>query len=255
MKKESDSFLLEICCYSAADVLIANQAGAHRVELCSGYEVGGTTPSIGTLIRIKSECDIPVYVMIRPRGGNFYYSELEKKIMLLDIEASLKHGANGIVFGALDKEGNIDESFCHSVMHLCGKVPVTFHRAIDVCNNYIEAVDFLAASQVKCILTSGRANKAIDGIKVIKEMHVASKNKIDIMVGSGVNSDNILSFAKIGITHFHSSASVIAKHHLPQHNYQIGFNANLHNNELSVVTAEKIGAMLTQLNIYDFSNS
>ena len=247
MLNNSTSFILEICCYSATDAILAHASGAHRVELCSGYEVGGTTPSIGTIANIKSECDIPLYLMIRPRGGNFYYSQTEKKTMLLDIEAALKHGASGIVFGALDAEGNIDMSFSRAVMNICDNIPVTFHRAIDVCTNYIEGITNLAELRVSCILTSGRQLKAISGLDNIQHMQATAKNRIDIMVGSGVQADNILSFAKIGITHFHSSASVLETHNLPAHDYAISFNANLHNNELSIVSAEKVKAMLAQL--------
>ena len=247
MLNHSTSFILEICCYSASDAILAHASGAHRVELCSGYEVGGTTPSIGAIEHIKSECNIPLYIMIRPRGGNFCYSQTEKKTMLLDIEAALKHGASGIVFGALDADGNIDLSFSRQVMNMCNNIPVTFHRAIDVCTNYIEGITNLAEFGVSCILTSGRQSKAISGLDNIQDMQAAAKNKIDIMVGSGVQADNILSFAKIGITHFHSSASMIEKHNLPAHDYAISFNANLHNNELSIVSAEKVKAMLAQL--------
>ena len=241
-------YLLEICCYSAQDVLKASSAGAHRVELCNGYEVGGTTPSMGSLKLAKSNSNIPIYVMIRPRGGNFYYSSLEKKVILKDIELALLNEADGIVFGALQANGNIDKVFCKEVFSLCQKTPITFHRAIDICHNHLQALDFLTHHDVENILTSGMAVKAIDGIQNIKNMHLFANNGINIMAGSGITDLNIIEFAKIGLTHFHSSASEIVKGNGTKD--IINFNASLNNDELSVVSEKKVSAMLQKLNAY-----
>ena len=241
-------YLLEICCYSAEDVIKASNCGAHRVELCSGYEVGGTTPSLGSLKLAKSNCNTPIYTMIRPRGGNFYYSALEKKIILKDIELALMNEADGIVFGALIDDGCIDKIFCKEVFALCQKTPITFHRAIDICNDYADAIDFLASNGVQNILTSGLAIKALDGIEILKSMHILAKNNINIMAGSGITEQNIIEFAKIGLKHFHSSASEIIK--ISDAPNIINFNANLANNELAVVSEKKVLAMLQRLNEY-----
>jgi copper homeostasis protein len=241
-------FLLEICCYSASDVLVAEQGGAQRVELCNGYEVGGTTPSVGNLILAKSLSEIPVYVMIRPRGGDFTYSLLEKKVMLKDIEMAMMNKADGIVFGALTEDGQIDKEFCKQIMTTCDGIPTTFHRAIDLCENPLEAIDFLASIGVQNILTSGGQIKAEQGIEQIGKMHDCAKNSIQIMAGSGVNAENILSFAKMGLTHFHSSASSIQLQN--SQSDKISFNAALKNNELSVVLQSKVEAMVKQLNAF-----
>jgi copper homeostasis protein len=242
----SDKYILEICCYSANDVVTAAEAGANRVELCNGYEVGGTTPSIGNLIMAKSLSTIPIYVMIRPRGGNFVYSSFEKKVMLKDIETAVMNKADGIVFGALKSDGSVDKAFCKEIINLCHKLPTTFHRAIDLCNDTYKAIDLLVNLGVQNILTSGAEIKAEQGMALIKKMNSFAQGKINIMAGSGINAANILLFANIGLTHFHSSASVIKKNGNQQN--KIGFNASLKNNELSIVSKENVIAMKKQLN-------
>jgi copper homeostasis protein len=246
--KKPLNYLLEICCYNAHDVLMAEEGGAHRVELCSGYEVGGTTPSLGQLIVAKSISKLPIYVMIRPRGGNFTYSNFEKKIILKDIEQAINNNADGIVFGALNPNNTVDKEFCKVVVGACGETPTTFHRAIDLCEDYIEAIHFLADIGVQNILTSGGQIKAELGIQQLRNMHNCAQNNIHIMAGSGVNADNILLFAQLGLTHFHSSASFINKKN--DEVDKIGFNATLKNNELSMVSKSKVQAMVQQLNTF-----
>lgn len=248
MSQINQKYLLEVCCFSVDDVHTASKAGAHRVELCNGYEVGGTTPSNGCLQLSKSCCNIPVHVMIRPRGGNFYYSLNEKKVILKDIESALNNKADGIVFGALNQDGTIDEAFCKEVISNCGNIPVTFHRAFDLCKNHWHAINFLTEIGVKTILTSGKEVKAYHGIELIEKIHEAANNKINILVGSGVNEENILYFAKKGITQFHSSASIIKKGNNDWDS--ISFNANLKNDDLSVVSHDKVAAMIEKLNSY-----
>ena len=233
--------------------MVAASAGAHRVELCSGYAVGGTTPSIGALIAAKELCKIPIYVMIRPRGGDFTYTENEKNEMLKDIELAISYQADGIVFGALNNDGTVDRKFCKSIIKLCKNVPVTFHRAIDVCSNIKDAITFLTSIGVKYILTSGTKTKALEGIKQIRNMQLVANNNIIIMAGSGVNEENIMEFAKVGITHFHSSASIIKSKNKPID--KINFNANLKNNEQAAVNKQKVEAMIEQLKNYFQQNA
>lgn len=241
-------YLLEICCYSLEDVITAEEGNAQRVELCNGYAVGGTTPSLGCLTLSKLMCKIPVYVMIRPRGGDFVYSALEKKVMLNDIILALENGANGIVFGALNEDGSIDKDFCKHVIERCDGMPTTFHRAIDLCTNTMEAIDFLASSGIENILTSGGEVKAEQGIAQIKLMHQIANNGIHIMAGSGVNAENILTYANLGLNHFHSSASVI--HSKSNINDKLAFNASLKNNEISMVSKSKVEDMVRVLNSF-----
>jgi copper homeostasis protein len=241
-------YLLEICCYSPTDVINAEKGGAHRVELCNGYEVGGTTPSLACIQLSKSLSKLPVYVMIRPRGGNFIYSDMEKKTMLQDATNAIQNKADGIVFGALTLNGNIDLEFCRSMKNLCGNIPITFHRAIDLMINPLEAILALAEIGISTVLTSGGANSAIEGVNTINAMHQKAPQHLKIMAGAGVNAGNILEFAKIGITHFHSSASEI--NGIPNGNDKLAFNALLKNNQLSQVAVHKVEAMKDKLNNY-----
>jgi len=241
-------YLLEICCFSPADVINAQKGGAHRVELCNGYEVGGTTPSLACIQLSKSSSNIPVYVMIRPRGGSFNYNDLEKMTMLQDALNAIQNHADGIVFGALTKKGNIDLEFCQEMKKQCGVIPLTFHRAIDLSVNPVDAASTLAEIGISNILTSGGASSAIKGIDTIEKMHEKVKHQIEIMAGAGVNAENILEFAKIGITHFHSSASEIISSQ--SSNEALPFNASLKNNQLSQVVVHKVEAMKKQLDSY-----
>ncbi len=243
--------MLEICCYSADDVYHAAEGGAHRVELCSGYAVGGTTPSLGVLQLAKTIVNIPIYVMIRPRGGNFTYSQNEKKVMLKDAALCIENNADGIVFGALNQDGTLDEEFCKQMKGLCAGLPITFHRAIDLCANPKYALAFLSDLGVQTILTSGAESTALQGIEQIKTWHEMANASLQIMAGAGVNSDNILQFAKMGLTHFHSSASHIIGH--GNMNDKIAFNASLKNHEISVVSKAKVEAMVEQLNSFFIS--
>ncbi|MCC6252062.1 MAG: copper homeostasis protein CutC [Bacteroidia bacterium] len=249
MKRVNTEYLLEICCYGAADVQTAYQAKAHRAELCANQYVGGTTPSIGDLQMAKKLCpDFPVYVMIRPRGGNFVYSNIEKMTMLNDAEMMLKYGADGLVFGALMPDGSIDKTFCKNMLSIESNISFTFHRAIDICTNKIVALDFLIEHHVENILSSGGKNKAIEGIDEIQRMIEFAQDRINIIAGSGINENNISSFIDRGLRFFHSSASVLVE----QNNYhgEINFNAQLNNNQWSVVSDKKIKNMLAVINAH-----
>ena len=247
-------YTLEICCYSANDVFTAEQAGAQRVELCNGYTVGGTTPSLGCLQLTKALSSIPVYCMIRPFGGNFIYSESDKKVMLKDAELCLQNGADGLVFGALNNNGLIDETFVLSFCNAFKSVPITFHRAIDLCVQPLEALPFLIDCGVSTILSSGGSAKAIDGIDLLNAMHKKTLGKLTIMAGSGVNAENIQEFAKIGLNHFHSSASNLTSLTTNFNDDRIAFNAAFKNSQQPQVDAQKVSELITILDAYFLAN-
>ncbi len=240
-------YTLEICCYHAADVYRAFKGGADRVELCSGYEVGGTTPSLGCLKTAMHLSTIPIYVMIRPRGGNFSYNKSEKQTMLYDAQVAIENGVSGIVFGALNDDQSIDREFCENMKKVCEKTSLTFHRAIDVCSNIPESVRFLDDLGVASILSSGSKEKAVDGLDNLVKMQHHIKKNLNIMPGSGVNAENIVKFAAVGFTSFHSSAS--EKVIISQHNdYHLPFNNHNANNVLVQVSESKVRMMTATLN-------
>lgn len=241
-------YILEICCYSAQDVLLATEAGAQRVELCNGYAVGGTSPSLGCLQEAKRISNIPIFVMIRPRGGNFTYTRSEKNVMLKDIALAVENKADGIVFGALNENGTIDKVFCEEIAHITKHCAMTFHRAIDLCSDAENAIDFLVDLGVQTILTSGAETNAIQGIAQIKAWNKHANGRLQLMAGSGVNAENILQFAEMGLTHFHSSASELVC--FGNTNNKIAFNASLKNEEIMMVSKSKVERMIQQLNSF-----
>lgn len=187
------NYKLEICVDSIESVHNAYRAGAHRVELCSALTEGGLTPSLG-LIKAAVAVDpmLDVMVMIRPRMGDFLYSDAEKEIMLSDVDMARELGAAGIVFGALTPKGDIDIAFTEELIRRAGcGMSVTFHRAFDVCRDQHLALSQLISLGVERILTSGGAKTAPDGIHTLESLCHAAQGKLIIMPGGGITPSNI----------------------------------------------------------------
>ena len=196
--------ILECCCTSAQEVIFAQKHGASRIELCEKLELGGVTPSAGLLDMALSLADIPVNVLIRPRGGDFVYSEDEVRQMLRDIEICAAKGAAGVVVGALDSRGEVDMP---TMRRLIGKarelgLSVTFHRAFDVCADPLEAFDRVVELGCDRLLTSGHEETAVKGRKLIEEL--AARKQLIVMAGCGVRPSNV---ALITADEYHASFS------------------------------------------------
>ncbi|UZR93687.1 copper homeostasis protein CutC [Chondrinema litorale] len=204
MKKNNR--ILEVCAESVQSAIAAFEGGADRIELCSDLLEGGISPSAGLIKAVKKYCNIPVFVLIRPRGGDFLYDDEEKEIILHDIETAINIGADGIVSGFLNKDGTIDIDFTKRVVELTHPLPFTFHRAFDVAKEPFTALKQLIDMGVKRILTSGQKNTALEGASLIKKLIEDSDNKLQILIGSGINSNNILEILnKTGGNEFHAS--------------------------------------------------
>lgn len=197
---------IEICTNGLQSCINAEKGGANRVELCDNLFEGGTTPSWATIQLAKKYLSIPIFVMIRPRGGDFCYSDLEFEIMQLDIENCKKIGVEGVVLGILNIDGTIDKSRTQQLVELARPMKVTFHRAFDMCENHEQALTDLIEIGVDNLLTSGGQNKAVDGLELLQKLVKKAENRIEIMVGSGVRPNNVEQFKSIGITNFHLSA-------------------------------------------------
>jgi len=200
---------LEICANSYQSVINAQKSGAQRVELCAELSVGGITPSYGFLKKVSEEITIPINVLIRPRSGNFQYSEKEFSLMKENIELCKKLGFNGIVSGVLNSDNSIDIARTKELIKLTKPLSFTFHRAFDCVKNSKKALEILIDLGVDRVLTSGSKEKALQGIELLKELKELAKGRIIILPGSGINSDNAQLFKEAGFREIHSSASKI----------------------------------------------
>lgn len=201
--------ILEIAANSVASALAAQEGGAGRVELCTALELGGLTPSSGQIALAREKLSIPLYVLIRPRAGDFLYSDLEYETMLRDIEACAKAGCDGVVIGALDADGNVDMPRCHGLIAAAGQLGVTFHRAFDVTRDPLTALEDLVALGCERVLTSGAQPSAIEGAPLIRQLVELAAWRIAVMPGAGVTPDNLDELmAKTGASEFHASAKL-----------------------------------------------
>jgi copper homeostasis protein len=198
---------LEVIAFDIDSCQMAQVAGANRIELCANPMEGGTTPSLGMIKEARSQVSIQLFPIIRPRGGDFLYNELEFNIMCRDIEACVEAGCDGVVIGLLNKNGTIDSKRVQKLVDIAGTLEVTFHRAFDRVKDPITSLEEIIAIGCKRILTSGLYQQSIDGITQLKSLVQHASDRITIMVGSGVNSTNIHKIAtETGARAFHSSA-------------------------------------------------
>lgn len=197
---------LEICCYGVECAMMAERAGADRIELCSAPAEGGLTPSAGALLAARQRISIPVHPIVRPRGGDFCYSEIEFSQMKSDIALMREQGFPGLVIGLLDEDGHIDLPRMQQVMRLCDGMSVTFHRAFDLCHNPGSALEQLTELGVARILTSGQQQSAESGLPLLRELTRLTRGPI-IMAGAGVRLSNLQKFIDAGLSELHSSAS------------------------------------------------
>ncbi len=200
-------FTLEICLDSVESAIIAQEAGADRVELCANLSEGGTTPSYGMIRLIREKIDIDLSVMIRPRGGDFCYSDAEFSVMKEDIKIAKEIGADCVVFGILLANGDVDIERTTELCNLAKPMSITFHRAFDLTREPYQALEDIIKSGVSRLLTSGHKTKAIEGKHEIKKLVMQAKNRIAIMAGSGVNPQNRDEFLNYcGVQELHLTA-------------------------------------------------
>ena len=198
--------LIEGCVDSYASAMAAAAGGADRLELCANLAIGGTTPSPALFKQVQRDCAVKINVLIRPRFGDFLYSQPEMEEMCTEIRAFRTMGANGVVIGALTPEGMLDTDKMRRLMDCAGEMEVTLHRAFDMTRNPLEALEAAAALGCRTILTSGQASGALAGLEVLRMLHAHAAGRIDIMAGCGVKKENIRAiFDGAGITSFHTT--------------------------------------------------
>lgn len=197
---------VEICVDSVESAIAAERGGADRVELCSDLLEGGVTPSAGLVSLVRQRIGIGLFVMIRPRGGDFCYTDLEFEIMQQDILQARTMGSDGIILGVLDPTARVDVQRTQQLVELAAPLPVTFHRAIDMTPDPRAALDDVLKTGAARVLTSGGAAKVTEGLSMVASMVKTAKDRIAVMAGGGVTPETVVSIAEATeVTEFHAS--------------------------------------------------
>jgi copper homeostasis protein len=195
----------EVVVYNMVSALRAQEGGADRIELCDNPAEGGTTPSFGMIEQVRQNISMDVYVMLRPRGGDFCYNNYEFHIMKRDLFQCQRLSVDGLVFGILNEDGSLDKKRCKELIAIARPLKVTCHRAFDMTRDPFEALEDCIEVGFDRILTSGQRLKAIDGVDLITELVKKANGRIAIMAGSGVNEDTvtqIVNTTKVNDIHF-----------------------------------------------------
>ncbi|RUT77630.1 copper homeostasis protein CutC [Ancylomarina longa] len=247
---------LEICCYSVQSAILAEKAGANRIELCTGIQEGGLTPSFAMIELCKASVNIPVHVIIRPRESDFHYSDIEFECMKKDILMSKSIGVDGIVSGVLSTDGRIDLPRTRELVELSKPMSFTFHRAFDMVKDPVLAMEQLIQLKVNRILTSGGMQTAIFGKDMLKRLVELAKERIIIMPGSGINEENILNLKmETGAQEFHCSAKSLVKSKMNFRNPNVSMGEKQESSEYSFFEAnpEKIRKIANILKAEDIN--
>jgi copper homeostasis protein len=199
--------LLEICAVNLQSAKIAQSAGAHRIELCMALDSGGLTPSAGLIEATRAALDIPVHVLIRPREGDFCYTEADLDMMLTDIAFCAQAGVAGVVIGALDNNRRLQRAQMEAMCRAAGSLHVTCHRAFDFTIDPFEALDTLVELGIGRVLTSGQAATAFEGRALLGRLVAYAGERIEVMPGAGIDENNIGEVARAsGARSFHLTA-------------------------------------------------
>jgi copper homeostasis protein len=212
----ANDVLIEACVDSVASALAAERGGARRLELCDNLFDGGTTPSAGMLSAVKAAVRIPVFVIVRPRGGGFVYTEEEVAVMRLDIEAARMLGADGVVIGALTRDAAVDSERLRVLAAAAKGLSITFHRAFDLAKDQRAALDTLIACGVTRVLTSGGAPTAREGADAIASLVRQAGDRMVVMAGGGLREENVQDVVRrSGVREVHVRGTRIARTQMP----------------------------------------
>lgn len=235
---------VEVCIDSISSALHAEQGGADRVELCDNLLEGGTTPSAGCIEVVRSSIKIGLQVMIRPRGGDFLYNGLEFEIMKKDIQVAKNLEADGVVFGILTAQGQIDRERTEQLMALARPMNVTFHRAFDMTVDPWRALEDLIALEVDRVLTSGQQAKALEGAEFIQKLVERAKDRIIILPGGGIDEFNVEKLVEqTGVKECHVSGRGKVASRMEHQNNRVRMGASSMEYERKVTYATRIQAI------------
>ncbi len=203
----TDPITLEICVDSVQSALAAERGGANRIELCSSLFDGGITPSAGMIATVRNRVAIGLYVMIRPRGGDFCYTDDEFAAMKRDIAMAKELRADGVVLGILNQDAGVDVPRCRALLEYARPLKATFHRAFDMSRDLRQSLEDIIAVGFDRVLTSGGAQNVQDAIPVIRQLRQTAANRIALMIGSGIRSGNVRELlSQTGVREVHASA-------------------------------------------------
>ena len=202
----TEKMTTELCAYSVDSCLVASRTGVTRVELCASPWEGGTTPSAAAIRMARRIPGLRLQVMIRPRGGDFCYTDSELEQMAGEIRFARECGADGVVLGVLTPDGEVDRTRTEALVAEAGGLEVTFHRAFDMTCDPFEALEAVVACGCRRILTSGGCNTAVEGLATLRKLVARAAGRIEIMAGSGVNPSNVRLLAAAGVDALHFSA-------------------------------------------------
>lgn len=238
---------MEVCVDSLESALNAAKGGANRLELCSDLYSGGTTPSVGLLRLVKRRIkDIPVFVMIRPRGGDFCYSNGEIEVMKEDIIILKDEGADGFVFGILTSDGLVDNERCTELLVLAKPCPITFHRAFDLICEPLVQLEELIKLGFHRVLTSGCASTALDGVALLQQLVKQADNRIIVMPGAGITVDNVQTIIdQSGAREFHGSASRVRDSVVKYKNEDINMGTRTDEFTVKVTDSDLVSKMIS----------
>lgn len=245
------SLKLEICVDSVESAIYAQIAGADRIELCDNLLEGGTTPGFGTIVSARNNLDIRLHVIIRPRGSDFLYSDLEFDIMRRDIEMCGETGVDGIVLGILHAGGTIDVDRTAKLVEFAYPMSVTFHRAFDMCNDPVRGLEDVIAAGASRLLTSGQKNHALDGIELIRQLIIQGGERIIVMPGGGIDETNaalIASATKAKEMHLTGRKTISSAMIFKRHSIYMGGVTAIPEFSRKVADIEKIKEIINILN-------
>jgi copper homeostasis protein len=244
-------FKFEICANSVKSCVAAQEGGANRVELCAAIPEGGTTPSFGEIITTRKLLHSTLlHVIIRPRAGDFLYAEYEIQSMLQDIELCHQIGVDGVVFGCLTAEGEVDKPLMRQLINAAKDMSVTFHRAFDMTSDPFKALEDCIELGCARILTSGQQAKADEGLDLLYQLKQQAAGRIILLAGSGVNPSNIKRIhEKTGITEFHFSARELLQSQMQFRNPTVSMGGTIHIDEYQqpFTTKEKVRECISAL--------
>jgi copper homeostasis protein len=248
-KTMANRVILEVCADSIDSAIAADRGGADRVELCSSLLEGGLTPSAGVISTVLSRVSLGVFVMIRPRGGDFCYSADEFKAMEQDVMTAKQLGADGVVFGILTEGGGVDVARTHRLLEIARPLKVTFHRAFDMSRDLIESLEEVIRAGVDRVLTSGGEQNVELGQARIAQLNQAANNRVIVMAGSGINEQNVRQLTSVtGVREIHASLRVPVSSPMRHRNENVRLSGvNGREYERLIVLEERVRSLLAVL--------